>query len=157
MNQELLRQILRYDPETGDFFWRVSRSNRIKVGMKAGSTNKMGYRIIYCGTRLQYAHRLAWLYVYGYWPDQIDHINGNTSDNRISNLRVATQSQNNANRVGKNNKKGATFDRRREKWIAYIKKDGKTRYLGGFDTEEEAHIAYCDAAKHLFGDFARLE
>lgn len=92
------RDFLTYDPETGDFFWKV-RSGRMVAGSLAGKTTKRGYRMLLVKGRHYQAHRAAWLFHYGDWPDgQIDHINRDPADNRISNLRVVTASQNCLNR-----------------------------------------------------------
>ncbi|MDN7609920.1 HNH endonuclease [Burkholderia multivorans] len=89
----------------------------------------------------------------------VDHVNGNRLDNRRSNLRLCTVQENGRNsKVRSHNKsgfKGVFWDRRREKWTAYIKVDGKQRYLGLFSTAQLAHEAYCAAARKHFGAFAR--
>lgn len=105
------------------------------------------------------AHRLAWFFMTGEWPIlDIDHINGDRSDNRWSNLRLANDSQNGANkRRYKNNKsgfKGVIWDARHKRFKAQLKKDGKVLNLGRYHTAEEAHEAYCKAAATLHGDFA---
>lgn len=100
MTQEELHQLLEYNPETGEFFWKSCVSKRIKVGQKAGSICKIhGYELIGIKNKQYRAHRLAWLYVYGKWPNpEIDHINRVKTDNRIANLREADRSMNNLNR-----------------------------------------------------------
>jgi hypothetical protein len=105
------------------------------------------------------AHRLAWLYVYGEWPsDQIDHINRNRSDNRIANLRIATPTQNQANRsVCKRNTtgfKGVTVDPRTGRFRAKIRVNGKRTHIGVFDSAEEAGAAYVAASRRVYGDFS---
>jgi hypothetical protein len=108
------------------------------------------------------AHRLAWLYSYGVWPrEEIDHINGEKSDNRLTNLRLATHSENRANAgPQKNNSsgyKGVGFNKKTGKWRATIRKDRRPISLGYFATAEEAHSAYKGAAVRLFGPYARTE
>jgi hypothetical protein len=108
------------------------------------------------------AHRLAWLFVHGEWPaGRLDHENGDTADNRIANLRPVTHSQNIANsrlrRDSTSGFKGVSFYTSAGKWGANINKDGRRHYLGLFNTPEEAHAAYCEAACELHGEFARTE
>ena len=140
---EYLRSILHYDPATGIFTWKVSTSNRVKVGDVAGCPEGHGYLQIRVQGRLHKAHRLAWLYVYGTWPkDQIDHINRNRSDNRIANLRDVTQKQNmqNASKYSHNTSghPGVHWRSDRAKWWALIASDGQKHYLGCYNTIEEA-------------------
>lgn len=155
-----IREFLSYDLVTGEFAWAVDRGSRIKAGTRAGSLNGRGYCQIRLGGHWFAAHRLAWLFVYGApLPEQIDHINGEKSDNRISNLRAATASQNAYNRVGPPGKhsqlKGVTRHRT-GRWQATIKSDGRDHYLGLYGTELEAFEAYCRAAERLHGEFARV-
>jgi len=106
-------------------------------------------------------HRLVWLYVHGRWPkDQIDHINGNRSDNRLCNLREATCSQNLMNaRAHSHNTSGLKGACKHEPgyWSSVIRVNGKNKYLGRFKSPEEAHAVYASAAKKYFGEFARAE
>lgn len=156
---EEFKQHVSYDPSTG-VFTRLMRTtfSRCKVGAKAGTLNGWGYIDVGVFGRKFRAHRLAWFYMTGAWPaKQIDHINGDRSDNRFTNLRLATPTENRANarnRVNsKSGLKGAFLVR--GKWRSQIKKDGVTRSLGVFATAEEAHAAYVAAAKDAFGEFAR--
>jgi len=156
---ERLRALLAYDPETGHFTWRVPLSRRIRPGDRAGYAND-GYLLVRIDRRNYRGHRLAWLYTFGEWPNgDLDHINCDRADNRISNLREATRSQNQANmrrpRHNTSGFKGASFHQRKGKWQAIIQKDGKTLYLGLFPTAADAHAAYCAAAQELHGEFWR--
>jgi HNH endonuclease/AP2 domain len=155
-----LRELLDYDPESGEFRWRKDFP-RVSAGDVAGCFDREGYRVISIDCRSYPAHQLAWFYMTGRWGrPMIDHRDGNRANNRLSNLRVATSSQNNANRpLPRHNTsgfKGVHFDRRLRKWKACICKDWRTKYLGVFPTPEAAHAAYVAAARKLHGEFARM-
>jgi hypothetical protein len=162
LTAERLREVLNYDPATGVFTWLVRTARCRRIGEVAGC-GKNGYHQIGIDRRRYRAHRLAWLYMTGEWPAQeIDHINGDPSDNRITNLRPATSSQNktNSRRRSDNNSgyKGVSFDRSRQKWQARISVAGRSaRRLGRFDCPVAAHAAYVAAAEKHFGEFARAE
>lgn len=155
--EEVARE-LRYDPETGDFWWLIRRRKR-RLDRPAGSVSphrsgKLERTITIDGQRY-YANVLAWVLMMGEWPDrQVDHISTDSTDNRWSNLRLATHPENNANKEPKRpGLTGASFYKRTRRWQAYIKKDGKHISLGYFDTAEEAHEAYKKAAVRLHGEF----
>jgi len=145
LNQETLMSVVIYDKDTGSFSWRVKGPHRsMRVG-GAGFLNTDGYRYLGIKDKRYKEHRLAWLYVYGQWPDgQIDHINGIRNDNRISNLRVVTQRQNNTNQETQRNGRlpGCYYDKRWGKWHAQIVWGDQHMYLGSFTTEKEASEAY---------------
>ena len=157
---ERVRQLLSFDPETGIFTWREKpcRGWKKAADMTAGTlTVNGGYIRIIIDRRGYMAHRLAWLMAHGNEPlDQIDHINGNKSDNRIANLREATGSENQQNRcVSKNNRSGSmgvSFNRRKSMWKAQIKVKGKIHHLGWHDAIASASDAYLSAkaALHKF-------
>jgi hypothetical protein len=100
MNQEKLKDLLFYEPQTGVFTWLKNRGGSAYKGTTAGRLHPSGHRVIRVSITSYYAHRLAWLYVYGEMPSDIlvDHINGKRDDNRIDNLRLATVKQNAENR-----------------------------------------------------------
>ena len=147
LTQERLKELLDYDPETGVFTWKVKVNRKIVVGSIAGSKNPRGYIKIRIDKIAYSAHRLAWLYMYGCWPaKQIDHINRVKNDNRIENLRDVSQ-QNNVWNVStpKHNKSGlmgVCYVKRDNRWLAQIKKNRKTIYIGSFVDANEAHQAY---------------
>lgn len=155
---EELRSFLRYEPETGLFYW-IGRRPKVKVGSVAGGEYN-GYIGIRFLDRVIYAHRLAYLFTYDKWPEgDVDHKDGDKKNNRIDNLRACTRSQNNGNRRrdqrNKSGLKGVSWNRICNRWSAFIGRDGITIYLGLFDTSAAAHAAYVAAAKELFGEFAR--
>lgn len=153
MDRDYLVTRLSYDKETGIFYWKTKAGpySRVRVGDIAGSINFYGYRKIILKKKAQCAHKLAWLYVYGEWPTmQIDHINGNRDDNRISNLRHVTNRQNAQNRSIRRNGKspGCSYNKKRKQWQAYITINGKMRHLGWFSTQTDASKAYwCKASQ----------
>lgn len=158
---EEARQLFHYDPETGDLTWKVSPCNRAPVGRVVRAPNDKGYYTVMVRGKTYKAHRLIWLIATGTWPaEHIDHINGDKTDNRVENLREATNAENMQNRAAPRNNtsgyKGVSWHKRDRKWRAKIQVDGKRRYLGHFDTPEEAHAAYCEAAREHHGEFANF-
>jgi hypothetical protein len=155
-----LRELLDYNSNTGEFTWKKRLGNYVRPGRVAGHELPTR-RMIGIDGRVYPAHRLAWIYRTGRWgPRIIDHRDGDPKNNRLSNLRRATQSQNCANRrLARNNTSGFKGVSRRAsgKWLAYISKNGRKRCLGRFETPEAAHEAYMAAAHKLFGKFARSE
>lgn len=139
-----------YNYKTGKFVWLKPRSPRLKPGSIAGYTNPEGYVEIRFNYQKVKAHRLAWFIYYGKWPKHfIDHKNGNPSDNRIKNLREVSSRENSMNQKSHRKGKlvGAVFHKRDKRWQASIRKDGKIKFLGYFDSEKLAHQAYRRAAK----------
>lgn len=148
---EELKDVLHYDPETGQFTWVKRTAKCVHVGDVAGNINKFGYCTIGIKGKIYKAHRLVWLYMTGQWPKGlIDHINGNKSDNRLSNLRVVDESGNSQN-VRKPNRRNQSgfigvilFQ---GKWRASITVNKKTQRIGDYETPEEAHAAYLEAKR----------
>jgi hypothetical protein len=152
ITQSELKDMFDYDPVTGHFTNRYSRG-RAAQGARAGSDSGHGYRKICIGRLRLYEHHLAWLFVHNEWPEEIDHINGNTSDNRIANLRVCTRSQNNFNKAV-TTLSGAYLDKRNLKWYSKLQVGGQTKFLGNFSSAQEAHEAYIAARNDVAGEFA---
>ena len=151
--QERLHELLNYDPDTGQFIWKVKPANNIKAGDIAGSLGKVtGYYRIRVDGAVYCSHRLAWLYVHGEDPGslEVDHANKNRADNRISNLRLATHRQNGMN----TNALGVCWHKHRRKWMAQIQVDGVNKYLGIFKHYWSAVHAYQQARLMYFGAFA---
>lgn len=131
---KILSTFLRYDPNSGNLYWKVSRQC-VKEGDIAGTCYQNQYLRVTVNYKRYGNHRVAWLLTHGEWPKgRLDHIDRDPSNNRISNLRLATHEQNMQNRkVAKNSKSGTTgvaFDQRRNSWVAYIQVKGKTIHLG---------------------------
>ena len=145
INQKKLKEHLNYNTETGVFTRLVSSSASVKVGDVAGSLSGGYIRIVVNGKR-HLAHRLAWLYIYGYFPENdIDHKNGIKEDNRLSNLREASRSCNNQNqRVSSRNTSGypgVYWHKTVKKWTASIRINSKNYHLGCHETPLDAGLA----------------
>jgi hypothetical protein len=162
-HKELLKA-LDYDPTTGEFRWkycanRTKQRNSQWAGKAAGHIGIDGYARILINGKQYLSHRLAWLYVIGRWPYiEIDHINGNRLDNRFSNLREATRSNNSSNTkklsANLSGVKGVHWNSDVKKWAAQITKSGRRYHLGYFDNIEEATLSRQKAADRLHGKFA---
>ena len=150
-----MAEVLSYDPSTGHFTW-LPQSGKRRAGTRAGAVIGSGYRQIKFRKQTYLEHRLAWFFAYGCWPSGgVDHINRHRVDNRICNLREATQLQNNFNtpsRGGASKFKGVY--REKGQWRARIKFDNRNKCLGYFNSEEAAAVAYDAAATRLAGRFA---
>lgn len=153
-------ELLHYDPATGVITCRVRRGN-LRVGDEVGTITDDGYRDVCIDRRHHPAHRLAWLLSFGHWPSGIvDHKNGIRDDNRLENLRDTVQMHNtwNSRKPSSNTSgvKGVYWNKNAGKFQAQLRDGGsKRRYLGLFDTIEEAADAVRTARAEAHGTFAR--
>jgi len=168
---EMLRELLRYEPDTGKLFW-LSRSasmyqsgdqpaahkaaawNARYAGKEALTANCNGYRIGTIFNKPMKSHRVAWAFFYGTWPDQVDHINGIKNDNRIENLRSVTTQENHRNKPRPRHNTsgviGVCWSKTVSKWAAQIKVDEKSINIGRFDSFDDA-VAARKAAEIEYG------
>lgn len=160
ITQEYLKSILHYSPETGVFTWIHKNVNQIKAGDIAGCPMKKGHMRIEINRRKYLSHRLAFLYMTGNFPEEVDHINRIRGDNRWANLRSCTRSQNNSNKTKQKNNtssyKGVYWYEDRKKWSALIIHDRVRYHLGFFEDKKEAARVYNLKATELHGDFSYL-
>jgi len=163
-----LKEFLDYNPDTGIFTWIKKLHRRMQdrlVGQEAGVTNSWNYYIQIRFKGHQYrAHRLAYYMHHGIDPLEklVDHIDGDKSNNKINNLRLATFSQNGTNRVNlpSNNTSGVigvSWDKKPKKWKALIMINGKNKHLGYFINKEDAIKARKEGEIKYFGDFRSRE
>ena len=150
-----VRDLFEFDRSTGVIKWRVTGPGR-RLDRLAGSKDRHGYLQTRVGGRIYFNHRLVWLFVHGHWPENvIDHINGNTTDNRIENLRDVPRktNQENQRKAAASNKTtgllGASLHKKTGKYVAAIQTDRKTKYLGLYATPDQAHAAYLSAKHQL--------
>ena len=153
LTQARLKQLLSYNPETGDWIWiSAPLRHTHRIGTSAGCITPEGRLAIRIGGQSYLASRLAFLYMTGEWPKEVmDHINRDPGDDRWCNLREATSSENNFNRTIGNGYRGIRA--KGKKWVARV---ANGIYLGIFDTVEEAVAARDVAASQIAGNFASL-
>lgn len=155
LTQDRLKELFVYDSVTGFFKNRFSRG-RASIGARAGSETGHGYRRIIIDYQKYYEHRLAWLYIFGVMPEEIDHTDGNRSNNAIDNLRIATRSQNNWNSdraVGQSGLRGAYLDKRSNQWYSKVQIGGQVKHLGCYGSALEAHIVFVVMSTFHQGEF----
>lgn len=158
MDQKTALELFEY--RDGALYWRVKPCRRDPVGMKAGHLDPArGYVTINYRRKRYYAHRIIYLMHNGYLPPEVDHIDGDKSNNRISNLRACTHAQNGQNKAAQaNNKAGVknvVWDKNRSKWVVYMKVNGKNTNFGGFDDIEMAAFVASELRDKHHGEFAR--
>ena len=152
-----VREFLHYDRDTGVFTWIKKPSQGVNVGDRAGSETQ-GYRNIKFGTVLYREHHLAWVYVYGVWPNRLDHKDLDGTHNWIGNLRECTHGQNSTNRNCRSDSsiglKGVSPVLGSKTFRVRIQHGHKRIPVSGFGTAQLAHEFYCLAADMLHGEFA---
>lgn len=159
--QKQLQSLLCYEPLTGEFVWRVRHEKAFNMSGKHAGTKSRKSIVLSINNKTYAAHRLAWVYVHGdvlTQDMQVDHINNNPHDNRIVNLRIATHAQNCSNArkwTKKSLPKGVSLQPKSGRYRVRIQVEKRGVYLGTYDTPEEAHEVYCEAAKKYHGEFAR--
>lgn len=161
ITQEILQEY--FDYQDGELV-RIKATRGQSIGKKAGwitTCNGVQYKKMSFSHKTLYVHRMIYLWHYGKIVKYIDHINGNSLDNRIENLREATQSQNCANQALKKNNtsgyKGVRFRKDTNRWTANVMLNGKNISFGCFDNPKDAYEAYKIGSTKLFGEFARHE
>ena len=160
LTQERLKSLFVFNANTGHFTRIKTSGPRSVFGKPAGWLSGCGRFYIKIDRKSYAVHRLAWLYTYGSFPEtDIDHKNMNPQDNRLSNLRVATRAQNQANKtVSPSNKcgiKGVNAKKGTSKFVAQISYQGKKHHLGIYDTPEQAGLAYQTKSADFYGEFSR--
>lgn len=158
LTQDRLKEVVDYNPCTGGFTRKITQGG-MSVGSPSGAQHHTGYILISIDGKRYAAHRLAWLYINGEWPNgQVDHINRIKNDNRVSNLRESTRSQNYANSpkkvTNKSGYKGVFWNKVSQKWVSEISVNKVRYFLGYFKNKNEAALAYNGKAKELLGEFA---
>lgn len=166
--RNIANKLFTYDEDEGLLRWRYDRISRLKnhltikakAGDVAGWINDSGYRVVMFLNKKRRASRIIWLIQTGIYPKhEIDHKNGNRSDDRFHNLREATSSQNHCNvKKYSNNRsgfKGVSWSIQRCKWRVTIRVRGKQTHLGFFHDVNQAALAYRNAAPIFHGEFAR--
>lgn len=156
ITQELLHRLFEY--KDGALYWKIRPSNSINVGNKAGYLDKKGYISVRINRKLHYLHRLIFIFHYGVLSKYIDHIDGNTLNNRIENLRQVTKQQNNQNARKRSDNtskhKGVCWSKAADKWVAYVSVNGKPKHLGCFEDIELASLVAEEARNKYHGEFA---
>ena len=157
MNKQQLNKLFFY--KDGVLYWKNPKSNRLKIGDKAGAVAPDKRERICLNGKLILTHRVIFAFHNDYWPKFVDHIDGNKANNKIENLRPTNLSQNQWNRKidgrNKSGVKGVYFDNARNKWVAGIRKNNKKIFLGRFDTLKEAKKQIEIHRTQIHGEFAR--
>lgn len=156
MNIELIKEFLEY--RDGGLYYKKKPCSKIVVGQEAGHIHHTGYKRFMLNGVEMLAHRVIFAMHHGYLPDEVDHINGVKTDNRIENLRAATHSQNAHNQNTRSNNtsgiKGVSWNKLEKRWKVNVCLDGVQKYIGGFKDKASAELAAISARNQLHGEFA---
>ena len=157
ITQEFLKEHFEY--RDVHLWWIKLTARNVEVGQQFGYCNNRGYRAGRLKGNMYYEHRLIWFYVHGIWPKEyIDHANGVKDDNRIENLREATNQQNQFNKKSSagatSQYKGVYWDKLNSKWLVKYRYKGKLYHVGRYECEIEAAEAYRKATENLHKDYA---
>lgn len=157
INKELACEYFEY--RDGKLYWKKTDAHRCKIGQEVGFFDELGYRKVNFKYKKEAVHRIIFLMHYGYLPKEIDHIDGNPSNNMIQNLREATRSEQCSNtKLRKDNLsglKGISWDKNRNKWLVRVNCNKKTVYQGRFDDLELAELVAIEARDKFHKEFAR--
>jgi hypothetical protein len=157
LTQDKVKELFEY--KDGALFWKVSNNNFIQVGQKAGtSVNDSGYHIVGISGKTYRLHRIVFMYHHGYFPKNVDHIDGNRANNSIENLRPADDFQNSRNsRISKRNKsgvKGVCWANHVNKWLVQVRQGSSKKYLGLYDDLELAELVAIEARNKFHKEYA---
>jgi len=157
ITQEYLKKL--FDYRDGDIYWKVARTNAIKVGQKAGSLNHYGYLITRINNKLYKNHRLIFLIFNGYLPKFINHIDGNLLNNKIENLKEIKHSKNIQNSKKRNDNtsgvKNVHWNKKNKKWRVQLTINGKQKCFGSYDNLDMAELVAQKARNKYYGEYAK--
>jgi hypothetical protein len=156
VNKQLLNELFYY--EDGNLFWKNPTGKRIKAGCLAGRNASNGYRMIGLYKRSYMTHRLVFMFHHGYFPKEVDHIDGNKSNNKIENLRPASHLENLRNQKIRTDNvsghKNVGWAKREQKWRVRLTVNGKDKHIGYFDDRELADLVAVEATNKFHKEFS---
>ena len=161
LTTEFVRELFDYDQPSGNLIWKAARATTVHAGDIAGCRDSLGYKIVSINHNNYKVHRLVWLWHGRELSGWMDHIDGNPSNSRIENLRLASPYENSYNSaIARNNSsgvKGVYFNKDSNKYMVRINVSGKRKYLGMWDDLEFAQLVAEEARRKYHGEFARLK
>lgn len=159
LSHKHVKECFHYEPSSGKLTWKISKARCVKIGQEAGWMRSDGYRQVEVDGTKFLVHRLIYFFIEGKFPPkEIDHIDGNKSNNRWNNIRACSRSENMSNAGPRRNNKlgirGVYYDPKRRRYITRIRKGCTKKYIGSFKTKEEAARAYQEEQSKIFGEYA---